>query len=221
MKKYLPLILTLLMCAFSSLLHAQSPGLITDQASDIVTDTSGFGNNLSSSDNDVQKALDTLDGLGVVDDTTPQLGGDLDVGSNTITSSSGLIEFLDNLKFEEIPNCDVLQTDVIGNVECAVTIRRNVAPMSVSQTLNEEEYFVVVNTTGGDVTITLPSTDILEGIQFIIKKEFAENTLTIQKFQGAGIEHGIDTDPFYVMTDKHEFIKVIMEGHNWWIIAKN
>lgn len=62
------------------------------QASDVSLDTSSFVGNLSSSDSDVQKLAEAVDGLtagsglaDVVDDTTPQLGGDLDLNGHVVT----------------------------------------------------------------------------------------------------------------------------------------
>jgi len=61
----------------------------TSYASDVPTDITNFDNNLSATDTDVQTALDTIDDMtlgiaDVVDDTTPQLGGELDAQAHSI-----------------------------------------------------------------------------------------------------------------------------------------
>ena len=61
-------------------------------ATDIGVDTTSFAGNLSTADTNVQLALDTIDDLSlgtgtldnIVEDTTPQLGGDLDSQENTV-----------------------------------------------------------------------------------------------------------------------------------------
>ena len=60
-------------------------------AADSVVDASGFSDNLSSTDTDVQTALETLDTLStgienLVNDTSPQLGGSLDLNSKALTN---------------------------------------------------------------------------------------------------------------------------------------
>ena len=67
-------------------------GTVLDEAVDIVTDTSSFGNNLSLADSDVQQALDTLDDLVVSGGGSGAFVGtftnsDLSAGVLTLTHS--------------------------------------------------------------------------------------------------------------------------------------
>ena len=66
MKKLLALIFIL---AFGASVYAAPPSAPT-QAKHSKTDTSNFGSNLSSADDTVQKALDTLDEVAGVGDST-------------------------------------------------------------------------------------------------------------------------------------------------------
>ena len=61
---------------------------ISVTASDVSVDAGAFSGSLSSSDDNVQDALETLDD-GLVNDTTPQLGGSLDTNAFSVEWSKG------------------------------------------------------------------------------------------------------------------------------------
>ena len=59
----------------------------------------------------------------VVEDTTPQLGGDLEVNGNSIISASnGIISVNPNgtgtIRFPDLTNCDTIDTDADGDLAC-------------------------------------------------------------------------------------------------------
>lgn len=59
----------------------------------------------------------------VVDDTTPQLGGNLDVNGNSIVSASNGIITINpdgtgTIRFPDLTNCDTIDTDADGDLAC-------------------------------------------------------------------------------------------------------
>jgi len=91
MKKLLSGILILSMLAFGVPPANGGSDVVYDQASDIQTNTSGFNKNLSATDTNVQKALDTIDNLDIAGATYPGAGIALSTGSawgTSITNNS-------------------------------------------------------------------------------------------------------------------------------------
>lgn len=75
-------------------------GLVKTPATKITLDTKNFGNNLNSATTNVQKLADAVDDLtdaigllNIVEDTTPQLGGDLDTNGSNIDVNGGKLTF--------------------------------------------------------------------------------------------------------------------------------
>lgn len=99
MKRSIIWIIAMLFCAmfwaavlYPFIAHAQpAPGPVIDRADQVSTDTSSFNNNLSSSDNTVQKALDTIDNMSVSGGGSSTLDGLTDVAISSASSAQLLI----------------------------------------------------------------------------------------------------------------------------------
>ena len=144
----------------------------SDYADDIITDTTNFDGNLSSTDTSVQIALDTLDDMtlgisNIVDDTTPQLGGNLDLNENDIVGSGNItcdyISPAKNLYFAteyDNENSSTAWTlyDYTGSMQLITLTADNTITMSKLLTgVSKIQLRVVQDATGG-WDMTWPST---------------------------------------------------------------
>ena len=85
---------------------------------------------------------------------------------------------------------------------------------TTSLTLDLTNYTVLCNTTGGSITITLPTnSSAITGRTYVIKKTVAANTCTIN-----GNSSNIDSSSTQTVTN---CTQVQSDGTNWWRIANN
>lgn len=89
------------------------------------------------------------------------------------------------------------------------------AEKSGAYTMVATDYMVLVDTTAGNVTITLPTAVGIAGTVYVIKKKVAGNTLTID---GNGAET-IDGSATVSLTTQYDYRMIMSEGANWMIIS--
>lgn len=80
-------------------------------------------------------------------------------------------------------------------------------------TLTETHWLVVVNTTTGDVTITLPPAPEVPGRQYLVKNIGSANTLTIDASSAETIEDAATK----TSTTQYEAFICVSDGTEWWI----
>ena len=99
-------------------------------------------------------------------------------------------------------------------LDSVIVGKRNVKSVTAAHTASRGEDVILVNATGGAVTVTLPAAGQYSGLQFIIKKTDASaNAVTID---GSGAET-IDGAATQVLTVQYQSITVVSDGTGWQI----
>jgi len=91
---------------------------------------------------------------------------------------------------------------------------RPTSSVSTDTTLKKGKYFVEVDTSSSDVTITLPDTAV-PGEEHVIKKSASDKTLTIKADIGT-----VDGSQQIDVTNQYASRKVIWGGSNWHVIGE-
>lgn len=82
-------------------------------------------------------------------------------------------------------------------------------------TVSTTDRFIIVDASGGNITITLPEASTCQGYEFTIKKiDSSVNTVTID---GDGAET-IDDDTTQIISNQYDAITVTSDNSEWWII---
>ena len=76
------------------------------------------------------------------------------------------------------------------------------------------DYALIVDTSAGNVTITLPPAASSSGTILVFKKSSASNTVTIQ----ANASETIDGANTQTITAQYGSLRIICDGTKWWII---
>jgi hypothetical protein len=85
---------------------------------------------------------------------------------------------------------------------------------STAYTATTANSFILVDTTSGNVTITLPAVASSAGTILLFKKKVAANTVTIQ----AHASETIDGNNTQTITSQYGALRIICDGSSWWII---
>ena len=94
-----------------------------------------------------------------------------------------------------------------------LTVHR-VRSVAASETLPQGTSHVLVDTTAGSVTITLPRADTMMGRVVVVKKLVAANTLTLD---GDGSET-IDGAATFAWTAQYQSHDLLSDGTQWWVV---
>lgn len=150
--------------------------------------------------------------LQVVQDTAPQLGGDLDVsGQKIVSSSNGDI---------------VVEPDGTGKVgvgtaspntllQVAGPIATAIATKTTNYSVTSADSVLLCDATSGSLTLTLPSATGITGRQYTIKRiSSGANTVTVAAQSG----ETIDGAATHVLGTQYGFITVVSDGSNWWVV---
>lgn len=86
--------------------------------------------------------------------------------------------------------------------------------VAASETIQPSDDVVLVDTTGGSVTLTLPRAATVRGQWFVFKKLIAANTLTLD---GADAET-IDGAATLAWTTQYQSYTIYSDGTEWWTI---
>lgn len=166
----------------------------------------------------------------LVNDTTPQLGGNLDVNGNSIVSvSNGNISITPNGSGKVIldgisyPTADgtadqVMKTDGSGNItfgEVSGGEQWQAVKTSTFTAVAGEGYFV--NTTSGVITMNLPAGTLGDFVSFIdYAGTFDSNTFTISA-NGSEKING-STDDLTVSVERASNTLVYVDGTQGWLL---
>jgi len=149
--------------------------------------------------------------LEVAQDSTPMLGGDLDVNGKQIVSSSNADIVVKPNGSGKVglgttsPNT-LLQ--VAGPIATAITTKT--ANYSISST----DSVVLCDATGGSLTLTLPSAGI-SGRQYSIKRTSGgANTVTLAAKSGETIDGAATRS----LAAQYQSATVVSDGTNWWVV---
>lgn len=94
---------------------------------------------------------------------------------------------------------------------------KNVVKVNADHVIQPDENVILVENSGSDVTITLPSATS-SGKEISIKKIDSGNTMNIKTIGGQNID-GVDRDATPLpVTIQYESITLIADGTEWWII---
>lgn len=103
--------------------------------------------------------------------------------------------------------------NLIEHIRRAVRGLAFVSPaVTSSSTVNESQYFVVVDTTSGNVTMTLPLAAKYKDKHFVFKKKVAANSLTVSCSGSDTIEGSASV----VLKDQYAKLHVISDGNTTW-----
>lgn len=96
-------------------------------------------------------------------------------------------------------------------------LKKPCATKTSDYTIVGSDYLILVDTTSGVVTITLPLAKKHENQEFVIKKTAGGNNVTVD---GNGSET-IDGSATQTISTQYDFIKVHSDGSNWHITGQN
>lgn len=100
-----------------------------------------------------------------------------------------------------------------GGVISTAGIWANVRTVSATSTVLADDHTLIVNTSGGNVTLTLPPASSSNGKIYYFKKASTSNTLTLQ---GNGAEQ-IDNANTYVITSFLASVMLHCNGTTWYV----
>ena len=121
--------------------------------------------------------------------TTPLIGGDFSTPGVTINKATTPISTL----------------DVAGSHSRSFTL------VNTSTTLTINHFHVNVDTTAGNLTVTLPSAVITSGRTYYIQKAVAENSVVLATTSGQFINNDLSTS----INSQWETLRVISDGFDW------
>lgn len=86
--------------------------------------------------------------------------------------------------------------------------------VTANYTATDDDHILIVDATGGDVTVTLPDANGLSGKQYFIKRtDSSANTVTVQGTGGDTID-----DEASQTLDQYDSLFVISDSTEWWIL---
>lgn len=86
--------------------------------------------------------------------------------------------------------------------------------VTASESVQPSDDILLVDTTGGSVTLTLPAAGTVRGQWFVVKKLVAANTVTLD---GASAET-IDGAATLAFTTQYQAVTIYSDGTEWWTI---
>lgn len=87
--------------------------------------------------------------------------------------------------------------------------------VTTATTLNNSHYAVMVDATGGAVTVTLPAAAANKHRSYIVKKiDVSANAVTVD---GNGAET-IDDSATYSLASQYDKVQILSDGTEWWVI---
>jgi hypothetical protein len=107
------------------------------------------------------------------------------------------------------PYITALEINQSGEVKLSGAVSKPITTVSANTTLDSSHYTVLVDTTAGDITITLPPS--VSGRVYNIKKKTGDTNKVI-------VSGAIDDDISAEITTQYESITVQEDGTDWWII---
>ena len=91
----------------------------------------------------------------------------------------------------------------------------NTREITASETLEADDYLVLVDATSGAVTASLPTALSKEGSQIIVKKiDVSANAVTVD----ADASETIDGSTTTSLAAQYDSVTVISDGTEWWIV---
>lgn len=119
-------------------------------------------------------------------------------------------------------NCEdaILYTrDLNDNIQILATANndsnRVVEQVNSSQNISTSSRYIIVDTTSGIVTCTLPSAETTEGMEFTFKRKAGANDMIITSTAG-----NIDGAATQTYKNINDFVTVVSDGGEWFIIAE-
>lgn len=111
---------------------------------------------------------------------------------------------------------EVLNSGMLGlqNTLGTTPVRQAVRTLAADGVLTGADGVVLVNTTAGNVTVTLPEASINRGRRLTVKKTIAANTLTLDTI---GSET-IDGAATLAWTTRYQSYDVVSDGAGWHVV---
>lgn len=107
------------------------------------------------------------------------------------------------------PNTGVLKFQVPGyKVQFVTGETRVITENTVGTT---DDFFISADTSGGNISYTLPDATLMAGLYIFCKKKHADNTFTISAPAGQTLDDGASI----ALSDLNEAIQVVSDGTNW------
>lgn len=144
-----------------------------------------------------------------------------DLGFYTKESQTDLVDpvlalyIADNQNVGVGSNYDASSSTVpLSTFEVSGSEGHAIQEVNSNDTLDDTDFFTLVDTSSGNVTINLPAAASCTGREYVIKKKSAGNTMTIDPSGG----ETIDSKAAIVVTNQYATYRIISDGTEWWII---
>ena len=107
------------------------------------------------------------------------------------------------------PNTGVLKFQVPGYKVQSVTGETRVITENTVGTT--DDFFISADTSGGNISYTLPDATLMAGLYIFCKKKHADNTFTVVAPAGQTLDDWVSI----ALSDVNEAIQVVSDGTNW------
>ena len=185
--------------------------LVSTRASESSLNVSSFAGILDANDDDVQKALDTIDDLFNGADFTIAPGSvslDDDVVKGFTTDSGTVTVASHSL---DIAGSGKVNTTGSGSGVTIAVDDLSITTKTSAYTILATDDIVIGDCSGGDVELTLPNASTKSSIN--IFKKSSSNTLTINCYGSQTIEAVASFD----LNDEYGCLRLISDGSNTWV----
>jgi len=187
--------------------------LVSTRASEAALDVSSFNGILDANDDDVQKAMNTIDDMFDSGDFTIAPGSialDARVIKN-ITTDSGTIGITSHQL--DINGSGKIKTAGSGRVVTISVDDLAITTKTSDYTITADDDIVIGDCSGGDVELTLPQASTKSAIT--IYKKSSSNTLSINCYGSETIESVASYD----ITDEYGALRLVSDNTNTWVTS--
>jgi len=188
--------------------------LVSSRAAESALDVSSFAGILDANDDDVQKALDTIDDL--------FSGVDFIIGAGSVELKDNVIKTVNTDGNVVTPSNHALairggtyriSVSGTGNQASVNMADLSIVTKTSSYSITAEDDIVVGDCSGGDVELTLPQASTKSSIT--IFKKSSSNTLTVACYGSETIE----SNSTYTITDEYGALRLVSDNTNTWVTS--
>jgi len=187
--------------------------LVSQRAAESALDTASFAGILDANDDDVQKALDTIDDMFNAGDFTIAAGA-VSLDDNVvkaITTDNGTVAVASHSL--AITGSGKINTTGSGSAVDIAVDDLTIVTKTSAYTITDTDDIVIGDCSGGNVALTLPQASTKGKLS--IFKASSSNTLTIDCYGSETIEAQSSID----LTDEFDCVSLVSNDSNTWVIT--
>lgn len=187
--------------------------LVSQRAAESALDYSAFNGVLDANDDDVQKALNTIDDMFTAGDFTIGAGSValVDTVVKAITTDTGTVTVANHSL--AVSGSGKINTTGSGSGVTISVDDLKIVTKTTSYSITADDDIVVADCSGGNITLTLPQASTKSAIS--IFKKSSDNILTVACYGSETIEANATFD----ITDEYGTLRLVSDGANTWVTS--